>query len=352
MADNFGTLNSTTLSTETDQYLLRQNGIDYRQSRETLAAGIANAKWSSTSNYEVGSWVLGSDGEKYRALKASGPNNGGAVDPTTYTNTWFLIVTTTFAPNMVKASQLTVKGAATLPTTTPTSYAIGEEIALGWRAATTVDNLLVDSNGNIKLNDVSSDTGSIYYDVSLTDNNTPVSSKLFASIMQCTNASTGEYLQVFEKDTTAIELTNPTATTVRLTLDLAELPNGFKVVGLSEFGGRLEVLGEDEVERVVRGGFVLIENANGSAEIYPDGRMIQRGIGTFFDTGNVVSLFPLPVPFTSEVTFAIVSNADNSVTPTGNTYWVLNQTTLSHIAVRNSNSTFGFSGMSYVIEGY
>ncbi len=40
MADNFGTLNPTTDSNSDDKYLVRQNGIDYRQDREVLFAGI------------------------------------------------------------------------------------------------------------------------------------------------------------------------------------------------------------------------------------------------------------------------------------------------------------------------
>lgn len=42
MADNFGTLNPTTDSTKDDSYLVRQNGIDYKQSRDVLLSQVTD----------------------------------------------------------------------------------------------------------------------------------------------------------------------------------------------------------------------------------------------------------------------------------------------------------------------
>lgn len=92
MANNFGTLNRTTRTTSEDLFLLRQSGIDYAQTREILAAGVANARWSSLANYTVGTEVLGSNHLPYKAVVASGPDNAGAHDPTTGGNNspWML----------------------------------------------------------------------------------------------------------------------------------------------------------------------------------------------------------------------------------------------------------------------
>jgi hypothetical protein len=76
-------LSVTTASNDTDLYLVSQGGVDYTQSRETFSESLANSRWSSTVDYDVGSETIGSDDEKYLALVASGPLNAGAIDPTT-----------------------------------------------------------------------------------------------------------------------------------------------------------------------------------------------------------------------------------------------------------------------------
>ncbi|CAL9963276.1 hypothetical protein VPHF99_0082 [Vibrio phage F99] len=81
MADNFGTLNPTTASTSDDFYLLRQNGIDYKQSRDTIAAGINNARWLSTADYLKGSSTKGSDGVLYEAVVNTGVTTNNVQDP-------------------------------------------------------------------------------------------------------------------------------------------------------------------------------------------------------------------------------------------------------------------------------
>ncbi|CAM0044775.1 hypothetical protein VPHK460_0077 [Vibrio phage K460] len=86
MADNFGTLNSTTISTASDAFLVRQNNIDYKQNREVLAAGLANARWTAGANYEIGTVIIASDNLPYKAVAVSGVDSGGAVDPTTDTD--------------------------------------------------------------------------------------------------------------------------------------------------------------------------------------------------------------------------------------------------------------------------
>jgi hypothetical protein len=64
----FGTLNPTSSTTSTDDYLLRQGGVDYKQTREHLAAGVANARWDATATYDAGSEIFGSDNKRYVAL--------------------------------------------------------------------------------------------------------------------------------------------------------------------------------------------------------------------------------------------------------------------------------------------
>jgi hypothetical protein len=91
MADNLGTLNLTTLSNTADDYLVRQSGIDYKQNREILAAGIANSRWSANADYSQHTSVVGSDGIRYKAVQQSGFNLGGAVDPTSDDGTYWEI---------------------------------------------------------------------------------------------------------------------------------------------------------------------------------------------------------------------------------------------------------------------
>jgi hypothetical protein len=64
----FGTLNLTSSTTSADKYLIRQGGVDYKQTREHLAAGVANARWDSTATYDAGSEIFGSDNKRYVAL--------------------------------------------------------------------------------------------------------------------------------------------------------------------------------------------------------------------------------------------------------------------------------------------
>lgn len=83
---NMGTLNPTTQTTVGDIYLLRQGGIDYVQSREQLAASLANGRWIAEANYQQHTPVTGSNGLPYKAVQNSGVDLGGSVDPTTDTS--------------------------------------------------------------------------------------------------------------------------------------------------------------------------------------------------------------------------------------------------------------------------
>ena len=84
---NFNTLTSTDSSSKDDEYLLRQGSTDKKQTRDSLAAGLSNARWSADADYDAGSNTVGSDGINYQAVTASGKNTpAGVVDPTTDTN--------------------------------------------------------------------------------------------------------------------------------------------------------------------------------------------------------------------------------------------------------------------------
>lgn len=158
MADNFGTLTPTTDSTSNDQYLLRQNGIDYKQSRETLAAGVANARWIATADYFKDSKVIGSNGISYRAVTNSGTGFGGAVDPISDTAevSWEVDVPTVTPMNNQWNGFFTVDhlnplpSPAGLPQTSGsggTDYSDGEEWTVGNYA--TGGNISLDDDGVI-----------------------------------------------------------------------------------------------------------------------------------------------------------------------------------------------------------
>ena len=84
---NFNTVTPTNESEEGDLYLLGRGTTSRTQKREILAAGLANARWSSEAVYHAGSNVVGSDGVNYQAVTDSGVGTpAGVVDPTTDTN--------------------------------------------------------------------------------------------------------------------------------------------------------------------------------------------------------------------------------------------------------------------------
>lgn len=76
------TLNETLNTAADDRYLIRQNGIDYIQTRETLSAALSNARWVDNVDYLTGSRTIGSDGKDYKAVQPTGPSTT-VQDPTT-----------------------------------------------------------------------------------------------------------------------------------------------------------------------------------------------------------------------------------------------------------------------------
>ena len=300
----FSTLNETVDSTSSDYVLLRQGSVDYKTSRENLAIGLANARWVSTANFSIGSETIGSDGEKYVALVATGPDNGDGVNPTTDDGTnWLLVprdvnnrwtdavdyeigsecigsdnekyyalvatgpnktltydptldtnndywskvgrdlLTAAIAPNKIKTSQLVVTGRTgdALPENgTTTSYADGNEIAYGWKAYSSVTNLTKDTYGNVILDDTSSDVGVLYYEVALGENQTI--DDLYGSVMQYDGT---EYEHIYATDDNGITLSEVTTGYARLAIDLTVLTEGFVAASISEQQGLIEILDKD-----------------------------------------------------------------------------------------------------------
>ena len=107
---SFDTLSATTESNSDDSVVLRQGSIDYKQTRESLAAGIANARWISTADYDIGSEVIASDGNKYYALVTNGISTT-AIDPTTDDGSYWQLVT-----RVVATATETVEGVVRLAT--------------------------------------------------------------------------------------------------------------------------------------------------------------------------------------------------------------------------------------------
>lgn len=84
---NFNTVTPTNESEEGDLYLLGRGTTSRTQKRDIVAAGIANARWSSEAVYLAGSNTVGSDGVNYQAVTDSGTGTvAGVIDPTTDTN--------------------------------------------------------------------------------------------------------------------------------------------------------------------------------------------------------------------------------------------------------------------------
>lgn len=126
----FASLSETTSTGDDDLFLVSQSGVDYKQTRASVVASVANARWIATQSYTLGSEVIASDDNKYYALAGSYNQ-----DPTTDDGTnWRIIDRTPQVENYFKINQnwnmAGVEGNA-VPTTTSSIYADGEEIAAG-----------------------------------------------------------------------------------------------------------------------------------------------------------------------------------------------------------------------------
>ncbi|AGH32160.1 hypothetical protein VPHG_00093 [Vibrio phage 11895-B1] len=82
---NMGTLATTNVSNSADKYVVRQSGIDYVQTRDTLAAAINSSSWTASADYATGVFVRGSDSNLYVSVQTSGISTT-SVDPTTDTD--------------------------------------------------------------------------------------------------------------------------------------------------------------------------------------------------------------------------------------------------------------------------
>jgi len=74
-------INPTQNERQDDTYIVYQNGINYLQTLQTLSAAVDQGEWTNTFDYSVNDVTRGNDGKRYIATQASGPNNGGSVDP-------------------------------------------------------------------------------------------------------------------------------------------------------------------------------------------------------------------------------------------------------------------------------
>ena len=138
---NMGTLASTSLSNVSDTYLVRQSGIDYKQSREVLAAALSSARWSNLTDYTSGSWITGSNGDLYQAQQGSGISSS-PVDPVADLDWshWRPLWSYQETENRFKGNQnWNVVGSSgdPLPDGTPRTYVVGSEIVSGVEVITT-----------------------------------------------------------------------------------------------------------------------------------------------------------------------------------------------------------------------
>lgn len=349
---SFNTLPVTTDNTSTDEYLLRQGTSDFKQTRESLAASIANARWLNTANYETGSTAVGSDGIRYKAVQASGPANGGAVNPVTDTNGSRWEIDFTVDPSKVEVEPLNnqwngffdpkhqsqLPAPAGYPDAGGTSYLAGDEWSFGNFA----------SGGSIS----SSDTG-ITFTVGVY--------KLFEYTSEQLANIDVDKVPVYLKDelgnehfvtnaTNGVNVTKPDATTlkVELTVDIfAEL--GITKVWrffVTDKVGRVAELSPDETERMVRGGFVTDTIGQFYVEIYKGGRVVLYIDVIASEIQNSV-VIPISLSTVQSVTVGAANGNAPLAGAATNAY--ISSGTLYYTAIR----TDGLSGMnlSIVISG-
>lgn len=275
MADNFGTLNPTTLSNSSDAFLVRQNGIDYRQSRDDLAAGLSNARWSSTGNYSQHSPVIGSDGLEYIAQQVSGPDNGGAVNPVEDMDSshWKLNI------REVDPRNADWCGFLDPAHTTRVEF---EDTSAGVRSFSSgsqiVPNIFVSGTSDITF----TATGwswlagnTIYKEYSYTQEQ--LSNIPETEVPVYLVGDTGS-VHIVTSSTTGVNITKPDTTTLRVELT-ADIFTTLSITSVweffvTDFVGRVPKLSPDELEYKTRG-FLKVSNVSGVAHLYKDGYIEQ-----------------------------------------------------------------------------
>ena len=132
-------------------------------------------EWSAEQNYQKGAYTVGSDGELYGpAKKASGPDNGGAVDPVTDAagdgTTWQRSLPK-FAPQFaIENKELGIIGNAPYSNTgsiddykLPGTYRLGVAVTNLPVAITTTSTLVVYGTGNANTSNVPLDVVQVFY---------------------------------------------------------------------------------------------------------------------------------------------------------------------------------------------
>lgn len=150
------------------------------------------------------------------------------------------------APNRISVSQMVVEGTTGQPLPengTLTSYAIGNEMALGWVVTEAVVDATKDANGN-----TDGASGKVRYTINKDEKGLIGVAQLFGSVMQ----SDGTNLTQVYADGSGITL-GEDATTVWLEIDFSQSTGFFYVAGISEQRGRLEALSTEEVTEINRG---------------------------------------------------------------------------------------------------
>jgi hypothetical protein len=128
----FGTINTTNTSSSDDEYLIRQGGVDYKQNRDILAAGIANAEWSNIADYEAGTLIKGTDFVLYQAAISSGPSFGGPVNPVgDVTGAWYPFMLSAYPVGSVYLCMDAVSPAVKFGGTWSLLYEANTDIKLG-----------------------------------------------------------------------------------------------------------------------------------------------------------------------------------------------------------------------------
>lgn len=144
------------------------------------------------------------------------------------------------APNRISVSQMVVEGATGQPLPengTLTSYAIGNEMALGWVVTEAVVDATKDANGN-----VTATSGKVRYTINKDEKGLIGVAQLFGSVMQ----SDGTNLTQVYADGSGITLSEDAAT-VWLEIDFSQSTGFFYVAGISEQRGRLEILSPNDL---------------------------------------------------------------------------------------------------------
>jgi hypothetical protein len=297
----------------TDEFLnaLNAMGIAYDPLKvDHLARALSsvNPVWNTSSDFIIGMRSVQS-GQQYVAVQNSGPNNGGAVNPSTDTDWshWKPVWALTQVENRLKGNQnwnIPGRTGHPLPDATPRDYPVGAEIALGIfcvsvpiESMTYVDGEISAIRGNYRV-DVKSANANDFAGLKMSD----------GSIRKSGGLDTSSNGVAF----------SPSPDGQFLTVSFFILSSSGVLRGAHKFAGCGELPGvwpdvSDEESLRAASRFIVDEILDPAAgyKLYNDGYKVQWGRQQVSSNpGELTAITPL-IPFSSKITKLGSSGAAN-----------------------------------------